>query len=116
MKGLLGPYGLTVETATSGQQALELVGSAAAPQYDLIFMDHMMPGMDGLEAVRRIRALGSDYTLSVPIVALTANAVADNKATLLASGFDEFLSKPVDIMHLDAILAKWIRRDRFFHI
>jgi len=113
-KGLMLPYGLSVDTAMSGVEAIEKVKEAgnldSTSRYDLIFMDHMMPGMDGLETVRIIRnELPGNYGRMVPIIALTANALAGNERMFLANGFNAFISKPVDIMQLDAALNTWVR-------
>jgi CheY-like chemotaxis protein/HPt (histidine-containing phosphotransfer) domain-containing protein len=102
-KGLLSPYGLTIDTATSGFETIEKL--AAGNVYDIIFMDHMMPKMDGIEATKIIRELGYMH----PIVALTANAVAGMAEIFLATGFDDFISKPIDIRQLNACLNKLIR-------
>jgi PAS domain S-box-containing protein len=113
-KGLLLPYGLSIDTASGGQEAIDKikkVGEAdEASRYDAIFMDHMMPGMDGIEAVRIIRnELSGNYGKTVPIIALTANALTGNERMFLANGFTAFISKPIDVMHLDATLNTWIR-------
>jgi CheY-like chemotaxis protein len=109
LKGLLMPYRLKVDTALSGPEAVEAV-RREDPRYDLIFMDHMMPGMDGMEAVRIIRKeLAGDYAQKVPIIVLTANAVAGNREMFLENGFDDFISKPIDIKRLDMALNQWIR-------
>jgi CheY-like chemotaxis protein len=71
-------------------------------------MDHMMPDVDGIEATQRIRALDSDYARSVPIVALTANALTGNEDMFLSSGFSGFISKPIDIELLDETVNRWI--------
>jgi len=102
-KGLMKPYGLSIETATSGYEALDKVHSGNV--YDIIFMDHMMPGMDGLETTRFIREGG--YTHS--IVALTANAIAGQSEVFLENGFDDFISKPIDTRHLNDVLNRLIR-------
>jgi CheY-like chemotaxis protein len=102
-KGLMAPYGLSIETVTSGFEAVDKIKSGNV--YDIIFMDHMMPKMDGIEATRIIRDLGYDK----PIVALTANAVSGQAEMFLENGFDEFVSKPVDIRKLDIVLNKLIR-------
>jgi len=101
--GLLRPYGLLIETVTSGQAAIDLVSSGKS--FDIIFMDHMMPEMDGIEATARLRALG----YLEPIVALTANAVSGQEEAFLKNGFDDFISKPVDIRQLNSVLNKYIR-------
>jgi CheY-like chemotaxis protein len=109
MSGLLAPYGLRVDLASSGREAVEAIRKGEV-RYDLVFMDHMMPEMDGTEAVRIIRnEIDSPYALQVVIVALTANAIAGNRELFLASGFNDFLSKPIDIQRLDTILNRWIR-------
>ena len=102
-KGLLLPYGLAIDTALSGQEALAKIKSGRV--YDLILMDYMMPGMDGIEAVQRIR----EYGYPNPIAALTANAMQGQAEMFLMRGFDEFISKPIDIRHLDLALNRLIR-------
>ena len=102
-RGLMAPYGLSIETATSGFEAVEKIKSGAT--FDIIFLDHFMPKMDGMEAARIIRDLG--YTR--PIVALTANALAGQAEMFMESGFDGFISKPIDIRQLNASLNKLIR-------
>jgi CheY-like chemotaxis protein len=67
-----------------------------------------MPGMDGVETTLRIRAIGSEYAASVPIIALTANAIVGNEKLFLKSGFQAFLSKPVDLAKLDGVVRQWI--------
>jgi PAS domain S-box-containing protein len=101
-RGLLAPYGLSIDTAVSGFETIEKIRNGA--KYDIIFMDHMMPKMDGIEAVKIIRSLG--YTS--PIVALTANALTGHSEMFLANGFDGFISKPIDIRQLNASLNKFI--------
>jgi len=109
-KGLMAPYGLQIETAQSGQEAIEKIKSLNTI-YDIIFMDHMMPEMDGIEAVKIIRhkiAKKIDYVKNVPIIALTANAIVGTNKMFLENGFDDFLSKPIDVKKLDEILTKYI--------
>jgi CheY-like chemotaxis protein len=73
-------------------------------------MDHMMPGMDGIEAVRIIRnEISGEYGKTVPIVALTANALTGNEEMFLKNGFNAFIAKPIDVMQLDAVLNTWVR-------
>ncbi len=96
-------YGLDSDKASSGPEAIEKV---QRKHYDLIFMDHMMPEMDGVEAARRIRALGGEYE-KLPIVALTANAVQGAREMIMNSGMDDFLSKPIVREELAEILYKW---------
>jgi PAS domain S-box-containing protein len=102
-RGLLMPYGLKIETVDSGFAALDRVNSGN--KYDIIFMDHMMPEMDGVETTKLIR----DAEYKEPIVALTANAVVGQAEMFLNNGFDDFISKPIDIRHMNVILNKMIR-------
>jgi signal transduction histidine kinase/HPt (histidine-containing phosphotransfer) domain-containing protein/FixJ family two-component response regulator len=108
-RGILLPYGLTVDCVSSGREAVRLVREES-PRYDLIFMDHMMPEMDGIETVRVIREeIGTDYAKNVPIIALTANALAGNDNMFKQRGFQDFLSKPIDIMKMDVALNTWVK-------
>jgi CheY-like chemotaxis protein len=103
------PYGMTVDCVSSGRAAIELVRKGE-PRYNAIFMDHMMPGMDGLEAVRIIRnELDSDYAKTVPIIALTANAIIGNEKLFLNNGFQDFLTKPIDIIKMNGAINRWVR-------
>jgi len=104
-KGLIEPYGISIKTALSGFEAIEMMKKEA---FDIIFMDHMMPEMDGVEAVSIIRQNGYKGI----IVALTANAVTGQMEILLENGFDDFISKPIDTQQLDTILNKYIGKMR----
>jgi len=120
-EGLLLPYNAAVDTCLSGAEAIEL---AKRNEYDLIFMDHMMPDMDGIEATAIIRAWEkeqqekngmketpkqlSERPKGVPIIALTANAVVGMREMFIENGFNDFLSKPIDVSKLDEILERWI--------
>jgi signal transduction histidine kinase/DNA-binding response OmpR family regulator len=102
-RGLIAPYGISVETALSGFEAIEKIKNGLT--YDIIFMDHMMPTMDGIEAANVIRDLG----YAKPIVALTANALAGQATMFMENGFDDFISKPIDMRQLNMTLNKLIR-------
>ena len=102
-EGLMMPYKLKIETALSGFEAVEKI--EAGRVYDVVFMDHMMPHMDGLETTHRLREQGYGGI----IVALTANAVVGNSDIFMQNGFDDFMSKPIDLRHLDATLNKYVR-------
>ena len=106
--GLLKKYKMQVDCTTSGQDAIDRI-NAGEPVYDAVFMDHMMPGMDGMEATRRIRNLDSEYARSIPVISLTANAITGNEKMFLESGFQAFLAKPIDMLKLDVILKQWVR-------
>jgi CheY-like chemotaxis protein/anti-sigma regulatory factor (Ser/Thr protein kinase)/HPt (histidine-containing phosphotransfer) domain-containing protein len=101
--GLLAKYGLDIETANSGFGAIEKIN--AGKTYDVIFMDQMMPKMDGIETAEKLRALGYKGA----IVALTANALAGNHEMFMQKGFDGFIPKPIDIRQLDAVLVRFVR-------
>ena len=102
-RGLLTPYALNVDTASSGIEAIEKIKESRT--YDIIFMDHMMPKPDGIETTKIIRSMGYTDT----IIALTANAVVGQSDIFLANGFDSFISKPVDLRQLNALLKKYVR-------
>ena len=102
--GLLSLVKIKAKTASSGQEAID---KAKTGDYDIIFMDHMMPGMDGVEATGRIRQLGEKYT-TLPIIALTANVICGEKDIFMANGFNDFVSKPVDGQRLIETLIKWL--------
>ncbi|MDR2575026.1 MAG: response regulator [Treponema sp.] len=110
-KGLLSPYGTQITLCKSGMMALDAIKNN---RFDVIFMDHRMPDMDGVETTHRIRALGDEepYYKNVPIIALTADAVSGIKEMFLQNGFNDFLSKPIDTIKLDSILEKWIPREK----
>ncbi|MCL2367305.1 MAG: ATP-binding protein, partial [Oscillospiraceae bacterium] len=106
--GMMKKYRLQVDCVTSGQAAIDKI-KRQEPMYNAIFMDHMMPEMDGIETTKRIRALDSEYAKKVIIISLTANAIAGSEQMFLDSGFQAFLSKPIDMMKLDMILKQWVR-------
>ena len=107
ISGLMAPYKMSVDMCAGGEDAIKAV---ASKNYDLVFMDHRMPDVDGVEATRRIRYMGNSdpRCKDLPIIALTANAVAGMKEMFLANGFNGFLPKPVDTVKLNSILEKWI--------
>ncbi|MCL2127888.1 MAG: ATP-binding protein [Treponema sp.] len=118
-EGLLAPYKARIDTCSSGTRALEQV---KVQHYDLIFMDHMMPEMDGIEATRLIRLWerekgqgkngGAPEQAGIPIVALTANAVSGMREMFLEEGFNDYLSKPIDTVKLNEILKTWIPAEK----
>ncbi|MCL2356152.1 MAG: response regulator [Defluviitaleaceae bacterium] len=101
-KGFMARYGLFVDTCDSGYEAVKKIKQGDT--YDIIFLDHTMPGMTGSEVMKILREFG--YTL--PIVMLTANAVAGTAESYIEAGFDDFLSKPIKSKELDAVLMKHI--------
>jgi len=108
--GLLSKYKMKVDSTLNGQDALSRI-IQEKPRYSAIFIDHMMPGMDGIETADAIRALGNEYAKKIPLIALTANAVKGTEDLFYAHDFQAFLSKPIDIMKLDSVVRKWIKNE-----
>jgi signal transduction histidine kinase/CheY-like chemotaxis protein/HPt (histidine-containing phosphotransfer) domain-containing protein len=109
----LAAHNIRADTAWSGMEAIEKIKARA---YDIVFMDHMMPGMDGVEAVRRIRALaedgGEERFKTMPVIALSANAVSDARETFFAAGMNDFIAKPIDAADLNLKLARWLPAEK----
>ena len=101
---LLTGFNLKVTTAVSGREALDKITSM---EHHLIFMDHLMPEMDGIETLQAIRRMEGDYYRKVPVIALTANEAGEAREWFLAEGFDEFLRKPLTIGALEPVLKKF---------
>ena len=106
-KGMMSPYGMQIDCVTSGQSAIDVIRNEKVI-YDAVFMDHMMPEMDGVEAARIIREIGTEYAKNVPIIALTANAVVGSEKMFLSKGFQAFISKPIEMERLDAVIMEWL--------
>lgn len=104
-KELMRPYELEIDTASSGDEGIAMIREK---KYDLVFMDHMMPGKDGVETTGEIRQLPVSYVKEMPIVALTANAIYGAKEELMASGFDDYLAKPIEVRHLEEVIVKYL--------
>lgn len=106
--GLLRPYHMQVITVDSGQAAISMLRSK---DIDLVFMDHMMPEMDGVEATKAIRAMEGSYYKNLPIIALTANAVNGVRDMFLEEGLNDFIAKPIELSALDRVLKTWLPRE-----
>ncbi len=104
-KGILCCLGMQAEAVRSARECITLLGEGQ--RYDIIFMDHMMPEMDGVEALHEIRSKGGEIA-ATPIVLLTANAVSGVKEQMIEEGFDDFLSKPIDISELRGVLIRYL--------
>jgi len=107
-EGMLRQYNITVVTAGGGVEAIE---KARSDVFDIIFMDHMMPDIDGIEATKAIRAMGGRLA-SMPIIALSANVVSEAKELFLSSGMDDLLSKPIIIYELHHMLLKYVSPEK----
>ena len=120
VEGLLIPYKTAIDTCMNGLQAIELIKRSVSEkrEYDIVFMDHMMPGMDGIETTAAIRAWEKELQekgnthKQIPIIALTANAVIGMREMFIENGFNDFISKPIDVSKLDEILNHWIPEEK----
>jgi CheY-like chemotaxis protein len=106
-RGILKSYGIQAEICLGGGAAVE---KCSLEDYQIIFMDHMMPEMNGIETMHRIRALRRGYYKNIPIVVLTANAVSGAREMFLREGFDEFLAKPIELLEMTRVLKKMLLR------
>lgn len=104
-KRLMEPYEMDIDLASNGYDALELVSRT---DYDLIFLDHMMPGMDGIETVQKLRAMNG-IKKNIPIIALTANVFSDAKTYYTEKGFSDFLAKPINVKELHNTLFQYLQ-------
>ncbi len=109
IKGLLKIYQVQVDTVESAKEALTELRNK---KYDLVLMDHMMPVMDGIEAVQKIRADKEHYDQNIPIIALTANAVNGARNMFLQHGFQDFIAKPIEIVALERVLLEWLPKEK----
>lgn len=105
---ILSETGAAIDTAENGQIALDMVKNAPAGTYDLIFMDMQMPVLDGCAAAEQIRALPRADTKRLPIIAMTANAFADDRQKTKNAGMNGHLAKPLDLDQLGRVLEKWL--------
>lgn len=110
-KALLKPTEMIIDTVESGKEALELV---MKNEYDMIFLDIMMPEMDGVETLHAIRDGVNKTTADTPIIALTANALAGAKEEYLAEGFNDYLSKPIAVQLLEEIILRYLPKEKIF--
>ncbi len=101
--GIFREYKMHIDTAASGKEAIE---KYRKNDYDIVFMDHMMPEMDGVEAMKRLKELASDQGRVLRIIALTANAISGARERFLHEGFDEFISKPIHINEFERTVSK----------
>ncbi|MBE5866598.1 MAG: response regulator [Lachnospiraceae bacterium] len=109
-EGFLSTYKAQIKLVSSGFEAIDAIKSGE--EFDIIFMDHMMPQMDGVEATKLIRQIGTAYAGTVPIIALTANAIKGVEEMFLESGMNDFLAKPLDVKLLGAVMSHWIPKEK----
>ena len=118
MKHLLESFGCTVEVTTNGEDAVALFSASEPHHYDAILLDIRMPGIDGLETCRRIRALGGEGSfcidaIEIPIIAMTANVMDSDRQKSFDAGMNGHLNKPIDPDELYTVLASNIGRNTF---
>ena len=106
--GLLAPFQMQIDMAESGKMALSMVQEK---KYDLIFMDHIMPDMDGIETTKNIRALDGPYYKALPIIALTADAMTESQKLFAEASMNGFVAKPIDMAQLTRVLLQWLPKE-----
>lgn len=109
MARLLLPYQIKVVMALGGQEALDKLGSM---EYDCVFLDHMMPDMDGVETLHKIRQKPGAYFQSLPVIAFTANAIGGAREMFMEEGFDDFIAKPIELSVLERMLQRYIPKQK----
>ena len=112
-EGIFNDYQMKVKTAESGMKAIEIFQEE---DFDLIFLDHMMPEMDGVETLKRLRKIQADMGKECDIIAFTANAVSGAREMFLKEGFDEFISKPVEDHELRRLLKKVLPKSSITYV
>ena len=110
IEGLLEPFKMKLVTVLSGRKCIEILEKDQ--EFDLIFMDQMMPVMDGIETLEEIRKLEGDYYQNVPVIALTANAISGVHEMFFECGFQDYLSKPIDMKEMRAVLLRWLPQEK----
>ncbi len=111
--GLLKPFQMQIDLAVDGRQALEMLEEQ---EYHLVFMDHMMPVLDGLEATRKLRAKAEERYQNVPVIALTANAMKEAEKLFYQAGMQDVLTKPIDMSQMCRVLRQWLPQELIFQI
>ena len=106
--GLLEPLQMEIDTAVNGKNALAMIQEK---KYDLVFMDHMMPVMDGVEATKILRGMEKEYYKKVPIIALTANAMKEARQLFKDAGMNGFVSKPIQMKEICRVIREWLQQD-----
>ena len=104
-KALMEPFAMQIDVASNGKQAVEMV---LKKQYDIVFMDHFMPVMDGQKATEIIRGMEGEAFQSLPVIALTADAVQGVREELFQAGMNDFVSKPIDVADVSRVLRQWL--------
>lgn len=109
--GLLKPLLMHIDTAVDGRDAINMI---LKNKYDIVLMDHMMPVLDGVEATKELRAMDDEYCRTVPIIALTANAVIDARRSFIDAGMNGFVAKPIELGEMVTVLRRFLPQDKIF--
>lgn len=109
VKGLLKPTKIQIETAADGYECLKLVQEK---NYDIVFLDHKMPGLDGIETLQEIKKLENNLNKKTPMISLTANAISGAREEYISSGFQDYLTKPIDSRQLENLLTKYLPKEK----
>ncbi len=108
-RGLLKETELQVDTSDSGMEALDMIKAEA---YDIIFLDHMMPDMDGIEVMQQIKSSDDHVNVGIPVIALTANAIVGAREQYISAGFTDYLSKPIIPEKLEKLIADYLPKEK----
>ena len=108
-KGLLKQTQMQIDTANDGDEGISM---SQAKKYDIIFLDHMMPGKDGIETLKYMKAMPDNPNLETPVISLTANAISGAREEYLAAGFQDYLTKPVDSTKLESLLLHYLPQEK----
>lgn len=113
IKSLLKQTKIKIDTATRGQECLNIV---AQKKYDIIFLDHMMPGLNGIETLQKMKTLEKNLNQNTPVISLTANAISGAREQYISAGFQDYLTKPVDATELEKIIIKFLPKDKVLKV
>jgi CheY-like chemotaxis protein len=111
MAHYMKPYAIKINCVMSGREAVEAVREEKII-YNAVFIDQMMPDLDGIQTARKIRELGTKYAGTIPLIAITANQNSDCKYEFLIKGFQDFVQKPIDRNKLDVVIRRWVLPER----
>ncbi len=113
VKGLLKQTKIQIDTALSGQECLTAVRKK---KYDIIFLDHMMPGMDGIETIKAMKELDGNKNETTPVISLTANAIRGAREQYIAAGFQDYLTKPINCVRLEEMITKYLPKEKIMAV
>ena len=109
VKGLLKQTKIKIDTAVSGYECLDMV---VKKKYDIIFLDHRMPGLDGIETLEKMEELSGNLNKETPVISLTANAISGAREQYIAAGFEDYLTKPIDSKQLEKMIVKYLPQEK----